>query len=29
MDFGTIAMIALMGGAVYFLMSRPQQKRAK
>jgi preprotein translocase subunit YajC len=29
MDFGTIAMIALMGGAVYFLMIRPQQKRAK
>ncbi len=29
MDFGTIAMIALMGGAVYFLMIRPQQKKAK
>lgn len=29
MDYGTIAMIALMGGAVYFLMIRPQQKRAK
>ncbi len=29
MDFGTIAMIALMGGAVYFLMIRPQQKRTK
>lgn len=29
MDFATIGMIALMGGAVYFLMIRPQQKRAK
>ncbi len=29
MDWSTIAMIALMGGAVYFLMIRPQQKRAK
>jgi len=29
MDFSTIAMIALMGGAVYFLMIRPQQKKAK
>ena len=29
MDWSTIAMIALMGGAVYFLMIRPQQKKAK
>lgn len=29
MDLSTIAMIALMGGAVYFLMIRPQQKKAK
>jgi preprotein translocase subunit YajC len=29
MDWTTIGMIALMGGAVYFLMIRPQQKRAK
>ena len=29
MDPTTIIMIVLMGGAVYFLMIRPQQKRAK
>lgn len=29
MDPTTLIMIALMGGAVYFLMIRPQQKRAK
>jgi len=29
MDWSTIAMIALMGGAVYFLMIRPQQKRRR
>jgi preprotein translocase subunit YajC len=29
MDWSTIGMIALMGGAVYFLMIRPQQKKAK
>ncbi|MGV8909878.1 MAG: preprotein translocase subunit YajC [Propionicimonas sp.] len=29
LDWSTILMIALMGGAVYFLMIRPQQKRAK
>ncbi len=29
MDWSTLALIALMGGAVYFLMIRPQQKKAK
>lgn len=29
MDLPTLLMIALMGGAVYFLMIRPQQKRTK
>lgn len=29
MDLSTLALIALMGGAVYFLMIRPQQKKAK
>lgn len=29
MDPTTLIMIALMGGALYFLMIRPQQKRAK
>ncbi len=29
MDWGTILMVVLMGGAVYFLMIRPQQKRTK
>ena len=29
MDYSTLLMIAVMGGAVYFLMIRPQQKKAK
>ena len=29
MDWSTLMMIAVMGGAVYFLMIRPQQKKAK
>jgi preprotein translocase subunit YajC len=29
MDWSTLLMVALMGGALYFLLLRPQQKRAK
>lgn len=29
MDWSTLLLVALMGGAVYFLMIRPQQKRTK
>lgn len=29
MDWSTLLMIALIGGALYFLMIRPQQKRTK
>ena len=29
MDWSTLMMVALMGGALYFLLIRPQKKRAK